>query len=78
MNLWNNGIFAYQPRQANNFFAGIAAKRFKTKTEEEIKQLLRDKSSKSTNKVFNKVLTFVILINIYDLWHILYAYYWDL
>ena len=28
----------------------MAAKRFQTRTEEEIEQLLRDKSSKSTNK----------------------------
>ena len=30
------------------------------RTEEEIEQLLREKRSKSTNRVFNKVLTFVI------------------
>ena len=39
----------------------MAAKRFQTLNEEEIEQLLRDKSSKSTNEVFNEVLTFVIL-----------------
>ena len=39
-----------QPRQANNFFAVTAAKQFQTRTEEEIEQPLRDKSSKSTNK----------------------------
>ena len=38
----------------------MAAKQFQTRTEKEIEQLLRDKSSKSTNEVFNKVLTFVI------------------
>ena len=39
-----------QQCQANNFYAVMAAKRFQTRTEEEIEQLLRDKSSKSTNK----------------------------
>ena len=37
-------------RQANNFYAVMTAKRFQTRTEEEIEQLLRDKSSKATNK----------------------------
>ena len=32
------------------FFAVIPAKRFQTRTEEEIQQLLRDKNSKSTDK----------------------------
>ena len=32
------------------FYAVMAAKRFQTRTEEEIEQLLHDKSSKSTNK----------------------------
>ena len=52
----------------------MAAKRFQRKREEEIEQLLRDKTSKSTNEV----LTFAIWINIYDLWLILYANYWNL
>ena len=39
-----------QPRQANNFYAVMAAKRFQTRTEEEIEQLLHTRSSKSTNK----------------------------
>ena len=56
------------------FYTVMAAKRFQTRTEDRIEQLLRDKSSKSTNKV----LTFVIWINIYDLWLILCASYWDL
>ena len=42
----------------------MAAKRFKTRFEEEIEQLLRDKNSKYTkelfNEVFNEILTFVI------------------
>ena len=38
----------------------MAAKRFQTRTEEEIKQLLRDKTSKSSNEVFNELLIFVI------------------
>ena len=38
----------------------MVTKRFQKRTKEEIKQLLHDKSSKSTNKVFNEVLTFVI------------------
>ena len=46
-----------QPRQANNFYAVMVAKRFQTRTEEEIEQLLRNKSSKSTNKVLKEVLT---------------------
>ena len=41
----------------------MAVKQFQIKTKEEIKQLLRDKSQKSTNEV----LKFVIWINIYDL-----------
>ena len=32
------------------FYAVMAAKRFQTRTEEEIEQILHDKSSKSTNK----------------------------
>ena len=56
----------------------MAVKRFQTRTKEETKKLLRDKSSKSTNQVFNEILTFVIWINILDLWLILYANYWDL
>ena len=56
----------------------MAAKRFQTRSEEEIKQLLRDKSSKSNDEVFNKVLKFVIWINICDLWLISYTNYWDL
>ena len=32
------------------FYAVMAAKRFQTRTEEEIEQLLHDKSSRSTNK----------------------------
>ena len=65
---WNRGKFVCQPRQANNFYAVMAAKRFQTRTEEEIEQLLHDKSSKSTNKatdnavrtwLFNEVFTFV-------------------
>ena len=32
----------------------MAAKRFQTRTEEEIEQLLHDKRSKSTNKATNK------------------------
>ena len=41
---------------SNNFYAVMAAKRFRTRTEEEIEKFLRYKSSKSTNEV----LTFVI------------------
>ena len=37
-------------RQANNFYAVMAAKRFQARTEEEIEQLLRDKSSKATDR----------------------------
>ena len=54
----------------------MAAKRLQTRSEGEIKQLL-DKSSKSTNEVFNEVLTFVIWINIDGLWLTLYSIYWD-
>ena len=52
------------------FYAVMAAKWFQTRTEEEIEQLLHDKSSKSTNKatdnavrtwLFSEVLTFVIV-----------------
>ena len=39
-----------EPRQEYNFFSVMAAKRCQVRTEEEIKQLIRDKSSKSTNK----------------------------
>ena len=42
--------FVCQLRQAIIFCAVMAAKRFQTRTEEEIEQLLHDKSSKSTNK----------------------------
>ena len=45
--LCNSGKFVGQPRQAINFYAVMAAKRFQTRTEDEIEQLLRDKSSKS-------------------------------
>ena len=44
----------------------MAAKRFQTRTEEEIEQL-HNKSFKYTNDVFIKALTFAIWINIYDL-----------
>ena len=40
-------------RQVNNFYAIVAAKRSQTRTEEEIGQLLHNKSSKSTNKATN-------------------------
>ena len=43
----------------------MASKRFQTRTEEEIEQVLRDKSWKSTNEVFNEFLTFVICDLIY-------------
>jgi len=42
-------LYASQ-RQANNFYTVMAAKRFQTRTEEEIEQLLPNKSLKSTNK----------------------------
>ena len=45
----------------------MVATRFQTRNEEEIEQLLRDKSSKSTNEVFNEVLKFMI----YDLFYTL-------
>ena len=38
----------------------MATKEFQTRTEEEIEQLLHDKSSKYINKLFNEVLAFVI------------------
>ena len=41
--LSNSGKFVCQPRQANNFYAVMAAKQFQTRSEEEIEQLLRDK-----------------------------------
>ena len=51
VHFWNRGKFVCQPRQEKIFFhAVMAAKRFQTRTEQEIEQLLRDKSSKSTNK----------------------------
>ena len=50
VHFWNRGKFICQPRQANNFYAVVAAKRFQKRTEEEIEQLLHHKSSKSTNK----------------------------
>ena len=56
----------------------MAAKRSQTRTEEEIEQLLLDKSLKCTNEVFNEVLTFVIWNIIFDLRIILYADYWNL
>ena len=46
----------------------MAAKRFQTRTEEEIKQLLHDKSPKSTYKATdNAVRTFERSLNICDL-----------
>ena len=52
----------------------MAAERFQTKTEQEIEQLLHDKSSKSTNKAtdnavrtFQRSLDICDLINSYDL-----------
>ena len=39
-----------QPRQEYNFFSVMAAKRFQVQSKEEMEQLIRDKSSKSTNK----------------------------
>ena len=42
-------LFASRVKQII-FYAVMAAKRFQTRTEEEIEQLLHDKSSKSTNK----------------------------
>ena len=42
-------LFASRVKQIF-FYAVMAAKRFRTRTEEEIEQLLHDKSSKSTNK----------------------------
>ena len=47
----------------------MAAKRFQTRTEEEIEQLLRDKRSKSTNVVFNEVLSFEWTFMICDLFY---------
>ena len=41
-------------------YAVIAAKRFQTLNEEEIEQLLRDKSSKSTNGNFNEIFSEVL------------------
>ena len=61
-------LFASRVKQVI-FYAVMAAKRFQTRTEDEIEQLLHEKSSKSTNKatdnavrtrIFNEVLTFVI------------------
>ena len=53
--------------QANNFYAVMAAKRFQTRTEEEIEQLLRDKSSKATDRFVTyficKLLGFVTFCN---------------
>ena len=43
-------LFASRVRQKIFFYAVMAAKRIQTITEQEIEQLLRDKSSKSTNK----------------------------
>ena len=40
------------------FYAVMVAKRFQTRTEEEIEQLLHDKSSKSTNKATDNAVTF--------------------
>jgi len=39
-----------QPRQEYAFFPLMATKRFQVRTEEKIEQLIRDKSSKFTNK----------------------------
>ena len=50
VHLKNSCRFVCQPRQANNFYAVMAAKRFQTGTEKEIEHLLLDKCSKSTNK----------------------------
>ena len=55
----------------------MAAKQFQRRTEEEIEQFLWYKNSKLLI-YSNKVLAFVIWINIYDLWLILYANYCDL
>ena len=61
-------LFASRVKQVI-FYAVMAAKRFQTRTEDEIEQLLHEKSSKSTNKatdnavrtrLLNEVLTFVI------------------
>ena len=45
----------------------MAAKRFQTRTEEEIEQPLHDKSSKSTNKATNNAVTFQRDLNTCDL-----------
>ena len=63
------------------FHEVMAAKRFQTRTEEEIEQLQQDKSSKSTNKVTDnavRTLTDFCKDQIMYLWLILYANYWDL
>ena len=52
------------------FYAVMAAKRFQKRTEEEIEQLLRDKSSKSTNKAtrqWRENVTFQLSLHICDL-----------
>ena len=51
--LWNSGKFVWQPRQENIFYA-VIYKRFQTRTEKEIEQIISDKSSKSINKIFNE------------------------
>ena len=48
----NRGKFVCQLRQANNSYAVMAAKRFQTRTEEEIEQL-----NSLLSKFFNKVVS---------------------
>ena len=59
--------FVCQPRQANNSYAVMAAKRFQTRTEEELEQLLRDKIPKSSNEVLT--LWFELTFFISDLFY---------
>ena len=73
MILWNSDKFLCQLCQANNFlnfYAVIAAKRFQTRSEKEIEQLLRNKILKSTNEDINEVLTFELILKICDIFYI--------